>query len=390
MPKVYGKVEVEENVLVAARRRFAELYRRFDLVAVSFSGGKDSTVCLNLAIEAARDAGKLPVKAAFWDEEAIPPDTVEYCERVRRMPEVDLSWVCAPIKHRNACSRDEPYWHCWDPAKRDLWCRPMPDGAITDFPGFYFGASMPDVAHRLYGPENGMVCIVRGIRASESIRRYRSVCFRKDDNWITSILDGYAYQASPIYDWNTIDVWTAPRELGWDYNRAYDVMKMAGVAPHHQRACPPYGEEPLQRLWTYAVCWPDLWHKMVKRVPGAGAAGRYCGGELYGHGIQLPGGQTWRSWTFAQIEMYPEPYRGIIAGNVSELLALHKKKTKRPVTEDQPDPASGLCWKFLATMVNRGDLKQRRMQNVALAGSAHRTEGSTLEDFVDASADARY
>lgn len=389
--KVYGKIEQTDNVLVAARRRFDELYERFDRVAVAFSGGKDSTVCLNLGLEAARKAKKLPLLVSFWDEEAIPPDTVDYVERVRQNPDIELQWICAPIKHRNACSRDDPYWICWDPEKKDLWCRPLPDNVIQDFPGFYFGAAMPDVAHRAYPASGGTLAMVRGIRAGESIRRYRSVCFRTDDNWITSCLENYAYQASPIYDWNTADVWTAPQALGWDYNRAYDVMAMAGVAPHHQRACPPYGEEPLQRLWTYAVCWPQLWHKMVKRVPGASAAGRYCGGELYGQQLQLPPGLTWRQWTFRQLDLYPDHYKQIIARNVAELLNLHAKKTKRPVTEEDADPISGLCWKFLATMVNRGDFKQRRMQNVALAGLAHRTEGQTLQDLLaEEYDDARY
>ena len=56
------KTWMDWDVLAAARERFRMLYR-LDTVVVSFSGGNDSTVCLNLALEAALQAGKLPVRA---------------------------------------------------------------------------------------------------------------------------------------------------------------------------------------------------------------------------------------------------------------------------------------------------------------------------------------
>jgi predicted phosphoadenosine phosphosulfate sulfurtransferase len=98
----------ERDVLTAARERFDTLYRRFDRVAVMFSGGKDSTVCLHLAIEAARAHGKLPVEAIFYDEEAIYPTTIEYVRRMMTSPDVKLYWYCVPVQHRNAASRRQP------------------------------------------------------------------------------------------------------------------------------------------------------------------------------------------------------------------------------------------------------------------------------------------
>lgn len=144
----------------------------------------------------------------------------------------------------------------------------------------------------------------------------------------------------------------------------------------------------MRALWTYAVCWPQLWHKMVKRVPGAGAGGRYCGGELYGQDLQLPPGKTWREWTFSQLELYPTLYKRIIAGNVAALLEQHRKKTNRPLTESDPDPMTGLCWKALATMVNRGDLKGRRMASLTTQSAWSKDEfAEVLEEGRD---DCRY
>jgi predicted phosphoadenosine phosphosulfate sulfurtransferase len=390
--RIRKKEFTEQNVYDAAIARFRLLFDRFDTVVVSFSGGKDSTVCLNLALQVARETGKLPLNVYFWDEEAIHPETVEYVKRVRDLPDVRLRWLCVPVKHRNACSRSEPYWFCWDPAAKDRWVRPMPEFAETTVPGFKMGATVPELAPHVYGPEHGTVADVRGIRADESLRRYRSVARRARENWIGAARYGYSYPVSPIYDWTTFDVWTAPRLFGWDYNRAYDVMARAGQPPSDQRVCPPYGEEPLSGLWIYAQCWPELWHKMINRVHGAATAGRYARTELYGFGkLTKPPGLSWKDWTFRQLELYPRAYRKAVAANLRALLNEHAAKTGRPVTEESPDPLTGLSWKFLAMIANRGDLKQRRKNQVTIhATIARARQGMTLEQATDADFGTRY
>jgi predicted phosphoadenosine phosphosulfate sulfurtransferase len=64
--------------------RIRHAYSVSDYQIVLFSGGKDSSTVLNLVIEVATELGRLPVPVLFIDEEAIPPETVEYVDRVRR------------------------------------------------------------------------------------------------------------------------------------------------------------------------------------------------------------------------------------------------------------------------------------------------------------------
>ena len=52
---------LDKNVYDAAVERYDYIYTHFERVCISFSNGKDSGVLLNLAIEAARRHGKLPV-----------------------------------------------------------------------------------------------------------------------------------------------------------------------------------------------------------------------------------------------------------------------------------------------------------------------------------------
>lgn len=376
MPKILKRRDLDTSVLDKALERMRTLFDRFDRVVVSFSGGKDSTVCLNLALMVARERGRLPLDVYTFDEEAIHPQTVEYLARVAASPEVRFRWYCLPIKHRNACSRRQPYWHPWNPAESHLWVRDLPPLAITAAPWFEMGMTMPDCAPFVYGPEHGTVADVRGIRAQESIRRLRSVSMKAEDNWIAGARNGHNFACSPIYDWTTEDVWLATRQFGWDYNRTYDVFDKVGTSPHAQRVCPPYGEEPLGGLYQYAECWPHLWHKMLARVPGAATAARYARTELYGFGkLELPEGKTWRSWFDDLVALWPPKYQHTIRSNVAGMIRLHNDKTGgRAVPMEDADPISGACWKFFCTVALRGDLKSRRSGSMQMGGERRREQ----------------
>lgn len=383
MVKILKRRFTTQSVLDKALERINTLYDRFDTVVVSFSGGKDSTVCLNLALMVARERGRLPLNVYTFDEEAIHPETVEYLARVAASPEVRFRWYCMPVKHRNACSRRAPYWYPWNPNERELWVRQPPAGAIMRAPWFKKGMTMPDCAPIVYGPEHGTVADIRGIRAQESLRRLRSVTMKAEDNWIAGARNGHNFAVSPIYDWTTEDVWLAPQLFGWDYNRTYDIFDKAGVPAHAQRVCPPYGEEPLGGLHQYAECWPGLWHKMIARVAGAATAARYARTEIYGFGgLELPPGKTWRTWLEDLIGLWPAEYQRVIRHNIATLMKLHSRKTGgRDIPDEVYDPISGCSWKFLCETAMRGDLKGRRAQSMQLKGDQTRRKmGQTLTD----------
>lgn len=385
--KMRTKSYTSQNVYDAALERVRYIYRRFDHVVVSFSGGKDSTAVLHLATTVAREMNRLPVRVIFVDEEAIHPPTIEYVERVRLRPDVALEWYCLPVEHRNACSTVQPYWYCWNPLERDKWVRPMPPWAIRSHPKFTFGMSFQDWMPTIFPKSLGTVGMLTGIRAQESIRRLRMALNKKNDNFITSgPKSGNCFGCIPIYDWTSEDVWRVVQRFGLDYNRTYDVFNRTELHGRllTQRVCPPFGEEPLRSLWIYAECWPEMWHKMLHRVHGVATAWRYSNTSLYGVRIEKPEELTWEEYTGLLIENEPNAkVRDHVRRTIRNLAANHANKTHDPIGESEPHPLTGCCWKFFAQIAARKDLKGRTSGSAAAHGERKRQKmGMTYEEAV--------
>ena len=181
---IHKKKDIDENVYDLAIQRINRTYDIFDNVVVMFSGGKDSTVCLNLALQVAKERNKLPLDVFFFDEEAIPYETIDYVKRVSDLEEVKMHWLCLPVKHRNGCSLKEPFWYPWAPEDKEKWVRPMPSypwvKTQDDFSFFPKEASkrptVPECNGLLFTPEEwGEVGVIMGIRSEESLTRYRTI-----------------------------------------------------------------------------------------------------------------------------------------------------------------------------------------------------------------------
>jgi predicted phosphoadenosine phosphosulfate sulfurtransferase len=250
--------------------RIRPLYEQGDRIVVSFSGGKDSCVVLELAILAAAEAGRLPVEVCLRDEEVLFPGSYEYVERVASRPEVDFMWCVARKPMLNVFNRRNPFWWIFDdrldPAD---WVRPYPElGVEIDEP------LMTDLIHpRRYPLEPGQrLVVITGLRAEES--RFRAMSISATKGHMTKHpKDSGAYYSRPIYDWQDGDVWKAIRDGSWDYNRAYDSLYRLGINGRSLRIGPPtMNAYSLNVTKAAAVAWPKWFDKVNRRLPGVRTA----------------------------------------------------------------------------------------------------------------------
>ena len=215
------------DVFTAARSRLEEVFDAFERVFVSFSGGKDSGVVVQLALDIAREKGRLPLDVLHIDLEAWYAHTDAFVTRIMTRPDVRPHWICLPIHLRNSVSQIQPHWLCWDPDARDLWVRKLPThpGVIADETyfswfrrGMEFEEFVPLFAEHF--AEGRSCASVVAIRCDESLNRFRTIASTTKRRWNgrswSTVTPSGVVNVYPIYDWKTEDVWTAGMGLQQD------------------------------------------------------------------------------------------------------------------------------------------------------------------------------
>lgn len=298
------------DVLTEARRRIVTIFDDFEKIYISFSGGKDSSVMMHLVME---EAIKRDVKVGILliDLEAQYTETIAHAEEMFELYKDNIIpyWVCLPISLSNAVSNFEPRWKCWDSEKKDLWVRDMPKNVISDLDFFEFfedGMEFEEFVilfGEWYAGNSEAIGFI-GIRADESLNRFRTICTikkktHKDYRYTTQITKN-TYNAYPIYDWRTRDIWIYHAKFKDKiHNKVYDLMNKAGVPLSQQRLCQPYGADQRRGLWLYHILEPETWYKLLVRVNGVNSGALYVQetGNVSGYNkIHKPPGHTWESF----------------------------------------------------------------------------------------------
>ena len=321
------KKYLKQNVYEALLERLQFIFCEFENIYISFSGGKDSGLLLNLVLDFRKKYyPDRQIGVFHQDFEAQYTVTTQYIERTfeRIKREAELYWVCLPMATRTALSSYEMYWYPWDDTKKEQWVRQMPDkeyvinldhNPITTYRYRMHQEDLAKQFGRWYRKSHGdkkTVCLL-GIRADESLQRYSGFLNKKygykDECWISKQFKN-VWCASPLYDWKANDIWHANYLFSYDYNKLYDLYYKAGLTVSQMRVASPFNDYSKDALNLYRVIDTEIWCRLGGRVQGANFAAIYGRTKAMGYrSIALPQGHTWKSYTQFLLDTLPKRLR---------------------------------------------------------------------------------
>lgn len=321
----------KENVYEAFQQRLDYISKYFDHLIVSFSGGKDSGLMLELVYQFYKGknlaAKGVKVSVFYLDYEGNYQETTDYIKRcMGKYNEFEYYHLCMPISASCGISMEQPTWMPWDPGKREIWLNDMPRNAIHidnhEFPFFEIGMSDYEFQNKFCGwlHKQGnfkRTAILVGIRAQESLNRFNAVTRTATFSRFGTIsysqhLYHNVFKFYPMYDWLFEDIWVANARFNFDYNHLYDLYFQAGVPFKSMRVANPFHQCGVSSLKLYRAIEPVTWGKLVGRVNGANFASLYGGTSAMGYrSVNLPPGHTWESYVSFLLGTLPEDIRNI-------------------------------------------------------------------------------
>jgi len=214
-----------------------------------------------------------PVKVIFRDEEMVSPMVLTHVEKVRNYDWVDMEWYCLPSSAEVWVLGRREYCLLWSHyrASEGRLTRDMPSWAIRA-ENFGLSPSEPIPEHYDYYMMQGKVgrtAFITGVRANESMMRYRSLVQKLHENYIVT---PYRLKrsiplrfAKVIYDWTTDDVLKfISEEHGAEYCEYYDVAALTGS---HIRVGIPLHSVAIRRLGDVVATEPEFYDQLYRCWP---------------------------------------------------------------------------------------------------------------------------
>lgn len=388
------KVYINKNVYVAAMERYEIAFHSFENIYFSFSGGKDSSVMLQLAATVARKLGRT-FDILYIDLEAQYKATIDHVEElIEEVSDVVgcVYWCALPLSLRNAVSVIQPKWICWDKKDQDKWVRKMPknkwlineDNCSWDWfqRGMEFEQFIVDFAvwyQRKHGTKVG--CGI-GIRSDESLNRFRTIISDKkvrykEYGWTTQLRINQnkwveVYNFFPLYDWRVEDIWGAVAKLDLKFNSVYELMYKNGLSIYEQRLCQPYGDDQRNGLDQFKALESETWEKVLNRVHGVNFGNIYARTSLLGNiKSEKPDTMTWEQyavWLLESIGLYAPELEEHYYKKIKTFFDWYEKHESVKIDDVKDEEDSKLeasrkvaSWRRIARAIERNDFWMKRL-----------------------------
>ena len=263
---------IESDVLTEARKRIHHIFDVFDTIVVMFSGGKDSLATLHLVREVMQERGiNKPVNVVFRDEELIPDEVIHFVDKYRQLEWTNLLWFAVPMRStKYVLGRCFDYIQ-WDPNREHVrvcpeWAITLPAGDKRVFDQYSMDAL---VAEHF----KGKLAFLTGIRASESLMRFKASVNKLNENYINAVDSTQRVKlCKPIYDWEEDDVFKYFYEKGIQYCQIYDHQMWSGQS---MRVSTPLHAESAKRFNKLKESAPELYQNVIRIFPEMLAHERY-------------------------------------------------------------------------------------------------------------------
>ena len=225
---------LEKDVFEASLERIDFVFKNFERVYLSFSGGKDSGVMLNLVLDYMRENGiTQKIGLMTMDNEANFTHSLDFMHSIIQdnLDLLDVYWCCLPITLPCTVSSYETTYITWGEEDKERWVRPMPENEyIVNIKNVHNVYGMGFYEENMHDKDfydrfsewysQGKSCAnLIGIRTDESLNRFRAIMNKKKGTkkgmmWTRKNL-GKCYNCYPIYDWRTEDIWIANEKFDW-------------------------------------------------------------------------------------------------------------------------------------------------------------------------------
>jgi predicted phosphoadenosine phosphosulfate sulfurtransferase len=300
-------IYLEKNVLEASKERISMVFDEFENIYVSVSGGKDSTVLYQLALNEAVKRGR-KINLFFLDQEVEYESTINLMRTMMSHPKVNPLWYQVPLYLTNATSYSNEFLCAW--GEGEEWIRPKEDISIHSIDGDY-----PKRFYLFFDwfeqqqPEGSAFLI--GIRAAESLNRFRAVTRNpgyKDIKWSTKTAKKNSFRFHSLYDWGTGDIWKYIDEHDVPYNTIYDKMFANNYSIYNttMRVSNLVHEKSYSCLTDLQALEPETYEKVVKRLPSTHCAAKYAKEPtIYSSDKRPEAFKTWKEYRDYLLETAP-------------------------------------------------------------------------------------
>lgn len=208
---------------------------------VSFSGGKDSTVLLDLALRVRPD-----MDIIWFDDGWDYPETIQFLRSTEERLGRKITRVSVPVSSR-------------------FWRKEIPYGG--DDPSYDHTCDC-DYATWLKEYDGALI----GMRREESKKRDMTLGYRGETYYQRTL--GH-WHCNPLAAWKWEDIWGYIAGRSLDYNPVYDKLYALGTGLDRSRVGPltAWMVYHIGALATLKRGWPDLYNRFIAAHPAAGVYG---------------------------------------------------------------------------------------------------------------------